>query len=165
MATPAEWATGYARQASADFDTFELLENLEVPNCHRLQILQMACEKLCKAHLCSENAYPPSLQSSHHYVKGSLPVVLRKTYLDELEDAQKGVWAMAQIKHLAQEIDLLSPSVNRVKRPDNCEYPWEDANGNLHIPVDWAFSPSSLLMSPAGRLFRKLMRAAFEKFL
>ena len=62
------------------------------------------------------------------------------------------------------EIELLSPSVNRVMRPDNCEYPWADAAGNLHVPVDWTFAPSSLLEKEAGRLFLKLIRQSLERF-
>ena len=51
MASPAQWAEGYARQADADFTTWTLLQgNTSVPECHRLLFLQMACEKLCKAH-------------------------------------------------------------------------------------------------------------------
>jgi hypothetical protein len=46
MATGAEWSTGYARQADADFKTFEAIQVLSVPECHKLQFLQMACEKL-----------------------------------------------------------------------------------------------------------------------
>ncbi len=43
MATDAEWSLAYARQADADFCTFQLLQTLSVPECHRLQFLQMAC--------------------------------------------------------------------------------------------------------------------------
>jgi hypothetical protein len=52
MADHASWARGYARQAQADFQTFEKLQAMPVPECHKLQFLQMACEKLVKAHLC-----------------------------------------------------------------------------------------------------------------
>lgn len=164
MATAAEWAKAYGRQANSDFQTFELMEIFAAPMCHRLQFLQMTCEKLCKAHLCDLNTDPQALQASHQYIKGPLPVVLRKTYLDGQRDPRKGVWAMTHIKHLSQEIELLSPSVNRVMRPDNCEYPWEDAAGNLHVPIDWTFMPSSLLENEAGRLFLKLIRQSLERF-
>ena len=52
MADHAAWACGFARQAQADFQTFERLQAMPVPECHKLQFLQMACEKLVKAHLC-----------------------------------------------------------------------------------------------------------------
>jgi hypothetical protein len=34
MATAAEWAIGYARQAAADFETFESMQKLSVLQCH-----------------------------------------------------------------------------------------------------------------------------------
>jgi len=51
MADHAAWAVGYARQAQADFQTVEKLQAVSVPECHKLQFLQMACEQLVKAHL------------------------------------------------------------------------------------------------------------------
>jgi hypothetical protein len=65
MADHAAWAVGYARQAQADFQTFEKLQMMPVPECHKLQFLQMAFEKLVKAHLCSERVDPSDLQTSH----------------------------------------------------------------------------------------------------
>lgn len=76
MATPAEWARGYARQADADFKTFMAIQALSVPMCHQLQFLQMACEKLVKAHLCQAGANLSALQKSHAYVGKHLPRVL-----------------------------------------------------------------------------------------
>ena len=78
MADHAAWAVGYARQAQADFQTFEKFQAMTVPECHKLQFLQMACEKLVKAHLCFEKADPSGLQTSHAYVTRTLPVVLRQ---------------------------------------------------------------------------------------
>ena len=78
MATIDEWSVGYARQASADFNTFDLMQELDVPDCHKLQFLQMACEKLAKAHRCGTGTLPEALQSSHAQVAAHLPVVLRQ---------------------------------------------------------------------------------------
>ena len=64
-------------------------------------------------------------------------------------------------KQLAQEIELLAPAVKRGgQRPDNCEYPWQDDQENVYVPLDWEFGPSRLLMEPAGRTFLKLVRNA-----
>ena len=54
MATVKEWSNAYALQAKADFMTYQALESLRseavvgwsIPICHKLQFLQMACEKL-----------------------------------------------------------------------------------------------------------------------
>ncbi len=57
MSTPDEWLDGYARQADADFNAWELHQrNPEavVSECHTLLFPRMACEKLCNVHLISK---------------------------------------------------------------------------------------------------------------
>jgi hypothetical protein len=164
MATPAQWAKGYARQAKADYETFEKLQLLTVPECHKLQFLQMACEKLVKSHLCAEKADPALLQSSHAYVAGTLPVVLRQQMVFINFGGASGRYVLKQAKHLAREIDLLAPAVQRGgQRPDNCEYPWEADGQILHVPLDWTFYPSQLLVQPAGRTILKLILGAINR--
>src|SRR5438034_7963754 len=104
MATQAEWSRGYARQADADFNTFEALQALGIPECHKLQFLQMACEKLVKAHLCGKGTDPASLQQSHAYVAGTLPVVLRQyaTFINFTGPRAREV--LKHAKHTCQEI-------------------------------------------------------------
>jgi len=54
MASAHDWANGFARQADADFRAWELYElhpEALAERCHKLLFLQMACEKLCKAHM------------------------------------------------------------------------------------------------------------------
>jgi hypothetical protein len=166
MATSDEWSVGYARQADADFKTFEAIPTLEGPPCHTLLFLQMACEKLVKAHLCGEGADPATMQSSHAYVANTLPVVLRQQALFVNFSGGKVREAMKHARHLAQEIDVLAPAVKRGgQRPDNCEYPWEDNNATLHVPLDWTFQPSQLIVLPAGRTILKLVRGAIDRLL
>lgn len=170
MATRQEWARGYARQAHADFTLFQLLESLSNTNrvepCHKLHFLQMACEKLVKAHLCGEGSDPSALQSSHAYVAGTLPIVLRQTAASLSFTGRRAQWVLQHAKQLAHEIELLAPSVKRGGgRPDNCEYPWEDQHGTLHVPVDWTFVPSQLLLVPAGRTVLKLITVAIDQLL
>ena len=163
MATNTEWSHGYARQADADFNMFQRLVSphgttgfLEY---HKLQFLQMACEKLVKAHLCGEGSNPIALQTSHAYVASALPVVLHKTAQTMKFAGKHAKWVLRHARLLAHEIELLAPAVKRGgSRPDNCEYPWENGNGNLHIPMDWSFIPSQLLTAPAGHIFLKLIR-------
>lgn len=165
MSTPDEWARGYARQAAADLDTWDLLQEMEcVPDCHRLLFLQMACEKLTKGHLCESGADPRSLQSSHAYIAKNLHLIIRQQALDSGLKLKQAEWVVRHAKHLAYEIELLAPAVRRGgQRPDNCEYPWEDARGSLHVPLDWSFAPAELATAPAGRTFLKLVRAAIAR--
>ncbi len=166
MATAAEWSGGYARQANADFNLFQTLQAEVAEQCHRLQLLQMACEKLAKAHLCGTGADPAGVQTSHAYVAKTLPVILKQTAIALNFTGPQSTAAIKLATRLAKEIELLSPAVNaNGKRPDNCEYPWEDDTGTLHSPLDWAFTPSDLLTVRAGRTVLKLIREAIKRLL
>ena len=166
MATGAQWAAAYARQADADFQTFQRLQDLPVPDCHRLLFLQMACEKLVKAHLCGTGTDPVAVQASHAYVAKTLPVVLRQQAVFVNFRGTKAEGTLTNANRLAQEIELLAPAVKRGgQRPDNCEYPWEDSTGALHTPIGWPFYPSALIDKPAGRTILKLIRGAIDRML
>jgi hypothetical protein len=146
MATNSEWVTAYTRQADADLKTWKELEALPaVPACHRLLFLQMACEKLCKAHLIQAGTATEALQSSHAYVAKPLPVVIREQ-IDFLgHDPRRAAPVIHVVRHLANEIEIANPSCNREgRRADNCEYPWENGNRVLHSPLDWTFAPLAL---------------------
>jgi hypothetical protein len=61
MATPDEWGRAYARQAKADLDAWDHLQGSILPECQKLHFMQMACEKLAKAHLCKAGTPPRRL--------------------------------------------------------------------------------------------------------
>ena len=173
MATNREWSIAYARQAKADFSMFQTLMSVasleptvEVEECHKLQFLQMACEKLVKAHLCGQDNNPSDLQTSHAFVARTLPIVLRETAETMGLTGRHAKELMLQTRHLAREIELLAPAVKRGGlRPDNCEYPWEDELGELHVPLDWSFPTSNLLAVAVGRTFLKLIRVAIDSLI
>jgi hypothetical protein len=166
MATSAEWATAFAQQANADFTTFEALQPLLIPQCHKLQFLQMACEKLVKAHLCGAGTDPGILQQSHAYIAGTLPIVLRQQAILVNFRGPKAKKVLKRVALFSREVELLAPSVKRGgKRPDNCEYPWEDANGRLHTPLRWTFQLSQLVVMPSGFIILKLIRGAIDRLL
>jgi hypothetical protein len=166
MATAREWTNGYARQASADFSTFSTLQPLDVPECHKLQFLQMACEKLVKAHLCHKGFDPTTLQKSHAIIAATLPIVLRQEAIFVNLAARHARSILQRAKHLAREVELLAPAVKRGgQRPDNCEYPWTDDTGALRLPLDWTFYPSQLLEERAGRSLLKLLKSGIDRLL
>jgi hypothetical protein len=164
MASGADWAAAYARQADADFTTFEYVQSADMPACHKLHFLQMACEKLVKAHLCGVGTDPGALQTSHAYVAGTLPVVLRQQAVYMQFAGGKAREALNRARFIAQEIEVLTPSVDRNgQRPDNCEYPSEDTAGTLRSPLDWRFSLENLIVVPSGRTVLKLIRGAIDR--
>jgi hypothetical protein len=166
MTSRADWVQGYARQVSADFNSFQILQAIgDIPACHKLLFLQMACEKLCKAHLIAGGTDPQTLQSSHGYIANPLPVVIRQQIVYCKSDLKGMAGVLLMVRHLAREIEVLNPAVKRDGgRPDNCEYPW-DHDGTLRSPLDWSFAPSHLLMEKGGRTFLKLVRGAIDRLL
>jgi hypothetical protein len=169
MSTPTEWQRAFARQADADLKAWELYEKYPqavATACHKRLFLQMACEGLCKAHLIERGASYEKLQSSHAYVANQLSIIVMqqisfmKSNLREM--GMKEV--MKYVRYLANEIEPLNPAVTRNdQRPDNCEYPWEDARRALHSPFNWTFHPSHLLTVPGGRRFLILLRMAIDR--
>ncbi len=168
MSEPTDWARAYARQADIDFKAWELYEKHPeaiAAECHKLLFLQMACEKLCKAHLIQGGAPPENLQTSHGYVANPLPVVIQEQMrrMRRSLDGMQGV--LRQIRHLANEIEVLNPTMKRDgQRPDNCEYPWESGD-RVISPLDWTFHPLSLVTAGAGRTFIKLLRGSIDSIL
>ncbi|MGZ3385361.1 MAG: hypothetical protein ACXWNF_10690 [Isosphaeraceae bacterium] len=147
MNEPTDWALGYAQQANADFRAWELYEQhpeAVAAECHKLLFLQMACEKLCKAHLIRGGTPVEVLQSSHGYVAKQLPTVIKRQIILMRQNLNGMQGVLTLVRHLAEEIDVLNPSVRRDgRRPDNCEYPWE-AGGQVVSPLNWSFHPLRL---------------------
>ena len=161
------WAKGYAKQAKAEFDAYQALGQLKgIPICIRLHFLQMACEKLCKAYQCGKGTDPDGLQTSHAFIKSHLPFIAKQQFAQLGRNVQRDhSTTLRQIRQLAREIELLAPSVkDGGRRPENCEYPWENA-GRLYVPAEYDFPNLNLLSEQAGRLLLKLISAAIEELL
>ncbi len=168
MSEPAHWALAYARQARADLKAWELYGRYPeavAEECHKLLLLQMACEKLCKAYLIRTGARPEDLQTSHGYIARPLPVVIRREMIDSGQNPDRMRGVLNLFRHLAGEIEVLNPAVTRDGyRPDNCEYPWEAAD-RVISPLDWTFHPSRLVTVPGGPTFVKLVKAAITRII
>ena len=133
--------------------------------CHLLLFLQMACEKLCKAHLIQAGAPPEAFQSGHAYIANPPPMVIKQQLLHLGRDLAGLKRVQTIVRHIAVEIEALNPSVRRNRgRPDNCGYSWE-IGGQVISPLRWSFVPLRLLEAPAGRTFLKLLRGAIDRIL
>ena len=71
------WSRAYARQAQADLEAREALLGAPAPACQHLHSLQMACEKIAKAHRCLGGADPETLMHGHGFAAKVLPQVAR----------------------------------------------------------------------------------------
>jgi hypothetical protein len=134
-----QWARGYALQALSGLGAREALVNANAEKCHRLHFLQMAVEKVCKAHLTVASGHN-HVRKTHAYMMGTFPVIARQFY-GKLNDGNKiRGWELSEIRRLAREIQLLAPACNEGDfREDNSEYPWADASGNVCIPCEYSF--------------------------
>ena len=160
-----EWSLGYAKQASSDWVVRKvLLRASGLPTCHQLHYLQMACEKLCKAHLCDKGSDPENLQKSHAYVGSVLPVIFRMRFSRKFRELPDKSSLLRYVEARAREIDLLAPSVDDDgRRKDNCEYPWKDGAGNVVVPAKWQFTNQDFTGNRASILFFKLIEEAMEE--
>ncbi|HEV3166265.1 MAG TPA: hypothetical protein VGZ22_19725 [Isosphaeraceae bacterium] len=125
----------------------------------------MACEKLGKAHAYKSGIVPKDIQSSHVYIAKQIPSIVRQVLLERTGSApRQHAFVITHARHIAREIELLSPAVDDGgKRPDNCEYPWVDHGGSLHIPCEHDFSSSSLVIDRAGRTFLIIIQVAINR--
>lgn len=161
MNQPFDWPSAFAAQAQADLAIWEHLSSMDVPQCQKLHFLQMTCEKLAKAFLLKERNPSPSLHTSHAYIAKPLPRILEH-FQDRISKSDQ-----KHFRFLAREIELLAPSVDdNGKRPDNCEYPWMDASGQIRVPAEHAFVVIvDLVTQPAGRHFIKLVKNCIRELL
>ncbi len=163
--SPYTWSRAYAQQAQADLDAREVLLSVEVPACQHLHFLQMACEKISKAHRCLGGTDPETLMHSHGVAAKVLPQIAREllrrsAFATELPVSPSQIEPI--VRQLAREVDLLTPAVDDDgRRPDNCEYPWEDSGGALHVPAEHGFGPlGTLHRHRAGTTFLKIVATA-----
>ena len=94
--SPYAWSRAYARQAQADLDAREALLGAAVPACQHLHFLQMACEKISKAHRCLGGADPETLTHSHGFAAKVLPQIARellrrRDFAADLSVAHRGI--------------------------------------------------------------------------
>ena len=84
MSVEEEWSRAFARQAHADWQAYECLVQFGaetgVSQSESLHFLQMAIEKLIKAHLYLEDNNPDRLQSTHEVIAKHLPNIFRTLY-------------------------------------------------------------------------------------
>ncbi|HSI33299.1 MAG: hypothetical protein ACAI43_11720 [Phycisphaerae bacterium] len=162
-----DWKVAFARQAGSDLDARDALLDAseELPECHQLHCLQMACEKLCKAYLIGHGSDPDALQSSHAYVAKTLPNIARHILSRQASQIPHDTWVIAAIRNLARRIELLAPAVRDGGRAEtNCEYPWEKPDGEIVAPADFNFG-LDLLHQKAGVTLLKVMRIAIAELL
>jgi hypothetical protein len=162
-ATDQDWATAYAKQALSDLDAREKLALAGAHKCHRLHFLQMAAEKVCKAHLTSANGHE-NVRKTHAYIEKNLPIIARLFCSTANDDNVMAQWETREIKRIAGEIQVLAPACDgEGSRPDNSEYPWQDGHGDVRTPSEYKFPNIDDESRTIIRLIR-LIRTASESY-
>lgn len=162
------WQLAYAKQAKSDWRIRTILiDSRKADKCQILHYLQMACEKLCKAHLIGAGALPEDARKSHRAAGKSLLSIVRQQLSGEsfqhITGARKSL-VIVKAQKIAREVELLSPAVDDAgRRPDNCEYPWQDASGTVMSPVDFNFPHLEFLDQQTGRTLLKILDQAISE--
>jgi len=147
------WSAAFAAQAASDLDVYGLLTRSTLPACHRLHYLQMWLEKLCKAHVYEADV--EGLKDTHNVVGKVLPRLIAQHWRRLGFQQPPNI---PPLQKLCREIDLLHPQIkDGDRRPDNVEYPWTTASGEVGVPARWKFSLAGRLYSIPGR---QLLQAA-----
>ena len=146
-------ATAFLRQARADFEAFRAASVLNegLRDCHRLMLLQMACEKLAKAALYQDD---PTVELGHGaFTKSAARLVTRRvSRIARFRSTRNLAAFVRDARGVFLAIESLSPAVgaageplsrDRSDRAENVEYPWlaRDADGSevWHVPADYSF--------------------------
>lgn len=162
-ATDQDWARGYATQALSDLEARENLVRTATHKCHRLHFLQMAAEKVCKAHLTNANGHD-HVRRTHAYVARNLPIIARYFYPIINNDNAISRWEISEIRRLAREIEVLAPACDDGDvREDNSEYPWLDGQEQVRVPCEFNFPHINDGSKTIMRLIR-LIRTAAETY-
>jgi hypothetical protein len=161
------WAVAFAAQSRSDWQVYgRLAADPQIPACHELHYLQMACEKIAKAYRCRDmTANLEELLKRHVGFAKFIGSFLASPSIKEAyrgRDAQlREVAKFARA--LAREIEKLAPAVDRAGSPENAEYPWETGE-DVISPCQYSYPRLSLLMSAGGRTLLKLLARAIQEF-
>jgi hypothetical protein len=163
----AVWASAFAAQSRSDWQVYDLLSaELEIPSCHKLHYLQMACEKIAKAYRCRDTSANLEELLKRHV--GFAKFIGSFLASPSVTEAYKGRDAQLRevsrlTRALAREIEKLAPAVDRTGSPENSEYPWE-TGGDVVSPCHYNYPRLSLLTSAGGRTLLKLVSKAIQEF-
>jgi len=161
------WAVGFAVQSRSDWQVYgRLAADQQMPACHELHYLQMACEKIAKAYRCRDTSADLEDLLKRHvgFAKFMGSFLASPTIKDAYRGRDAQLREVSKLtRSLAREIEKLAPAVDRAGSPENAEYPWE-AGDEVITPCEYSYPQLSLLTSPGGRTFLKLLARAIQEF-
>lgn len=161
------WASAFAAQSRSDWQVYDhLAAEPDLPVCHQLHYLQMACEKIAKAYRCRDKSVNLEELLKRHV--GFAKFIGSFLASPSMKEAYRGRAAQLRevarlTRALSREIEKLAPAVDRTASPENAEYPW-DSGEEVISPCQYSYPRLSLLTSPGGRILLKLVARAIQEF-
>ena len=161
------WSRAYAEHSVADWQAYDALcrAGNGVKHCEKLHLLQMACEKLCKAHLLKAGK-PGFNRKTHKCIAKTLPLIVRD-YCGHQGPGYKKIGASGSPLQLARKlsgrIEALTPSSDEMA--PNAEYPWRNTIGDLFTPANHDFQDLADLHAPKRVALIKLLKSAADAIL
>ena len=129
------WASAFAAQSRSDWQVYDrLTAEPEIPSCHKLHYLQMACEKIAKAYRCRDTGTNLEELLKRHV--GFAKFIGSFLASPSVKEAYQGRDAQLRevsrlTRALAREIEKLAPAVDRAGSPENAEYSLGDRRERL----------------------------------
>jgi len=159
------WSDAYLEQARSDWQMWQLIRAQKLPDCHALHYLQMTCEKLGKAFLIrGRTLSPQQAKQSHVAFKRFLQIASRNPLLRNMlkMTASQFKAHINQLLPIAEAVEHLTPAL--AHDGPNVEYPWENPNQQIHIPVTYTFPVVHELRRPPGMNLLKIVDLVQQQF-
>lgn len=173
MSVEEDWSRAFARQAQADWRAYECLVQFGAEaagsQSENLHLLQMAIEKLIKAHLYLEDNNPDRLQSKHDVIAKHLPNIFRTLYArrqspDRKPDRRRTATLMVNVRKIAYKIAKLHPKNDGgICQFPNCEYPWKNPSGIILVPAEYSFVEFTITRENWWMDFVKIVKAEMAR--
>ncbi len=162
MTDAIRWSKAFAIQARSDFFAREqLVLGKHLPQCHQLHYLQMAMEKLAKAHRIAGGSSIEEIRKSHGGIERTITTIMRQVLGRTPGTSEK--WILEQVRSLARRIELLHPAVRAGESvPANCEYPWLDGGGQIRVPAEYNFAIDLTKETVAVKMLKAVYEMAAE---
>ena len=155
------------QQAICDHDAFQRMRSLGFAQCHTLQFLQMATEKIAKAHLWRSGHAPPKkhavfvlfMRLLGQQIKNDHRARIAKLFaFSRFEDFQNWLFSVIPIAYALQQV---TPDLSN--DGPNPEYPWPHGKP-LFAPAHHDFDVWTQLKTGQGRHLMRFVEIAIERF-
>lgn len=155
------WKEGFYCQAESDFKTYQILNRNKVAVCHQIHYLQMAFEKISKAHLAPSGNRRPK---PDHRVLNKFIDRIKTNSLFCKKLGYTNSQFSAIINQIRPIVDFLESVIPRADQEEvvSAEYPWKNIRTGVVAPCLYDFQEfghSSCLITTFTRFFERVIHA------